>query len=488
MAIGLGQMLIGGLLGNEIGKNGGISGLLGGLTGDNKGRVTDEEMATHQMPDGTTMPGATHPEGGYNQAPQQQAQAPQQQSGGFMSGINNLSQSQLAKLGMGFNSMRMHPDANLAASFQKTIDTSVSNKTKNLTVKQLRKMGHTNIADLVESGVMSVKDASAALSKNMGNPGDAKGYVEWLKGEAQKPGQEHFAQYAEMLGFNPTDSMMKDITTMVTNDLGMGDANTKITFSTPKVNQETGAEYVVRTDPNAEPDKQITIVNTGNTLPTTLEIAAADSQAKILAADKAKAVTTGAQAFQDAQALEGDIYDYTIALDNLTVTDPLTGVKTFTDEKARTGWIANKLPAMKKETSALRRIANIMGIKVINMATFGALSEREMAMAMATNLDLQLPGQELVPFIEEMIEAKRKFANVLYQRTYDLTSNPEMTYTQWQLDTTEKALEHDKYRYYNLSDAQKAQLEGLVEARGLPEGYTGQMIWNSFNLETRKGF
>ncbi len=80
MAIGLGQMLIGGLIGSQMGKGkgGGLMDLLGmgGLTGDNKGRVTDEEMATHQMPDGSTMPGATHPQGGYNQAPQQQAQAP----------------------------------------------------------------------------------------------------------------------------------------------------------------------------------------------------------------------------------------------------------------------------------------------------------------------------------------------------------------------------------------------------------------------------
>jgi len=398
-----------------------------------------------------------------------------------------MNPEQRARLGMAFNSMRLRPDQGLHDAFQTRINTSTTNKAKNLTVKQLRKMGYGNIADLVESGVMSVKDAGAALSKNMGNPSDAKGYVTWLNKESKKPGQEHFSQYAEMLKFNPTDAMMTDITTMVTNDLGMGDANTKITFSTPRVNQETGAEYVVRTDPNAEPDKQITIVNTGNILPTTLELAKADSQAKILAADKQKAITTGADAFQQAQALEGDIYNYTIALDQLTHIDA-NGVRVFNDEKARTGWLSNKLPAMKRETALLRRVANVMGISVINMATFGALSEREMAMAMATNLDLQLPGQELVPYIEEMIEAKRKLANVLYQRTYDLTNNPEMTYTQWMKDTTANALDHDKYRYHNLSKKKQEQLEELVRKNGMAEGYTGRNLWNSFNLETRKGF
>ena len=44
MAIGLGQMLIGGLLGNEIGKKGGLGGLLSGMSSGDNGRVTDQEM------------------------------------------------------------------------------------------------------------------------------------------------------------------------------------------------------------------------------------------------------------------------------------------------------------------------------------------------------------------------------------------------------------------------------------------------------------
>ena len=84
MAIGLGQMLIGGLLGNEIGKKGGLGGLLGGMGGDKP-----------QMPE----------------QPQQTAQAPQQQGGGFMDMINNISPEKMARMGMGFNSMRLRPDA-----------------------------------------------------------------------------------------------------------------------------------------------------------------------------------------------------------------------------------------------------------------------------------------------------------------------------------------------------------------------------------------
>ena len=107
MAIGLGQMLIGGLIGSQIGKSGGLMQMLG-----NKSNQEMPEEATHTMPDGTVMPGATH---------EQYAQAPQQ-GGGFMQSISNMmgnpSQEQIARIGLGFNSMRMHPDANLAANFR----------------------------------------------------------------------------------------------------------------------------------------------------------------------------------------------------------------------------------------------------------------------------------------------------------------------------------------------------------------------------------
>ena len=108
MAIGLGQMLIGGLIGSQLGK--------GGLLGSD-----DEDKTIKSM-------------GEYNQ-PQAQPQA-QSQGGGVFGGIGNMvsgisnqlfdgmSQEQVARLGMGFNSMSLNPSDNLAASFQTTINDS----------------------------------------------------------------------------------------------------------------------------------------------------------------------------------------------------------------------------------------------------------------------------------------------------------------------------------------------------------------------------
>ncbi len=53
-------------------------------------------------------------------------------------------------------------------------------------------------------------------------------------------------------------------------------------------------------------------------------------------------------------------------------------------DEALTGFINSKLPALTTEQAIINSLRNVMGIDVINMATFGALSEREMNMAMAT--------------------------------------------------------------------------------------------------------
>ena len=173
MAIGLGQMLIGGLIGSQMGKGkgGGIMDLLG--MGGGEGEENKAEMPTHTMPDGSTMPGATHPEGGYAQAPQA-PQAPQ--GGGFMDMLGNPTQSQIANAGMAFNSMRLRPDDNLAESFQKTIDTAEARKLlgakTTATAKYLDGLvsekypqGRTDLKAMLLQGILSPADAVTAAMK-----------------------------------------------------------------------------------------------------------------------------------------------------------------------------------------------------------------------------------------------------------------------------------------------------------------------------------
>lgn len=160
MAIGLGQMLIGGLIGSQLGK--------GGLLGSD-----DEDKTIKSM-------------GEYNQ-PQAQPQA-QSQGGGVFGGIGNMvsgisnqlfdgmSQEQVARLGMGFNSMRLNPSDNLAASFQTTINDSITKRKltekTNATLNYLQNAvspqypnGRTDIIEMLTKGVISPTDAITMMNQ-----------------------------------------------------------------------------------------------------------------------------------------------------------------------------------------------------------------------------------------------------------------------------------------------------------------------------------
>jgi hypothetical protein len=137
MAIGLGQMLIGGLIGSQLGK--------GGLLGSD-----DEDKQPQQ---GGAFGGI----------------------GGMVTGISNelfkgMSQEQVARLGMGFNSMRLNPSDNLAASFQTTINDSIAKakltKQTNNTIDYLQNSvsdaypnGRTDIINMLSKGIISPTDA-----------------------------------------------------------------------------------------------------------------------------------------------------------------------------------------------------------------------------------------------------------------------------------------------------------------------------------------
>jgi hypothetical protein len=415
--------------------------------------------------------------------------------GGIISGISNsmfkgMSQEQVARLGQGFNSMRLRPDQGMHDAFQNTIKNAQSKINTNATVAELRKMGKPNLARMVEIGAMPVETALTLAFKEGKGTTDIKSMIAWLTGEAQSgvEGREHFAEYAEILTSNP--AMLDDISKNVMNDMGFGDDNLAKTYSAPKVMQEgdkAGHEYIIVRDPNKEGSEQISIEYTGAIFPTEIEVEEARVAAEVLAADEQKARDYGALAFNEAMAMDSDIYNYEGALEEFIYVDDM-GIEHFKDDHAHTGWIASQLPSIRKSTSKLRTIANKMGISVINMATFGALSEREMKMAMATNLDLNLKKEELVPFIKEMIEAKRKLARVLYDRAYDLNSGT-MTYTEWQNQITEKAIIHDDHRFAKLNQAQIKDLQTIIDnnLEYSANGMTPAMLWATYNLDTRIG-
>ena len=88
---------------------------------------------------------------------------------------------------------------------------------------------------------------------------------------------------------------------------------------------------------------------------------------------------------------------------------------------ASTGVIRNMLPALNSATAQLRAVANQLGIEIINSATFGALSEKELGLALSTGLDTSLKGPELIKHIEEKIAARKKLRDQLFKDAKRLT-------------------------------------------------------------------
>ena len=138
-----------------------------GLAGmaDNK----EEEQATHTMPDGTVMPGATHQGGGDTGSGMGMG------IGSALSGMSNsffqgMSQEEVYRMGQGFNTLRFEPDAQLAANFESRLaamDKDKSSKAaRTNAVNALLNMkteaypnGRVDLVDLVRQGVLPPGDA-----------------------------------------------------------------------------------------------------------------------------------------------------------------------------------------------------------------------------------------------------------------------------------------------------------------------------------------
>tara|TARA_R110002124_G_scaffold99939_3_gene246242 strand:+ start:1440 stop:3203 length:1764 start_codon:yes stop_codon:yes gene_type:complete len=105
---------------------------------------------------------------------------------------------------------------------------------------------------------------------------------------------------------------------------------------------------------------------------------------------------------------------------------------------------------------ALRSIGRELGIAVINSATFGALSEKELQLALSVNLPTGLNRMELIEFIKAKQKAQRKYRRILETRTDELAGRTLQEYREIQ---TEKRKENN--RVLDLFDNEKYS-EGIT--------------------------
>ena len=82
-------------------------------------------------------------------------------------------------------------------------------------------------------------------------------------------------------------------------------------------------------------------------------------------------------------------------------------------EGAQTGAIAERFPSWRASTIELLNLRNQLGIDVINSATFGALSESELELALQTALPTKMDQEELSNWIQSKIDAQEKLVTYM---------------------------------------------------------------------------
>jgi hypothetical protein len=135
------------------------------------------------------------------------------------------------------------------------------------------------------------------------------------------------------------------------------------------------------------------------------------------------------------------------------------------DEGAGTGPIESLLPTFKAATAQLESLANQLGITVINSATFGALSESELRLALSTELPIGLDEPALRVYIEEKITATSKLRQEMLKKSYDMSA---MGYQDYIKQQRKEAEENQKY---------------LMPPQGV-----SMQLWSSMTLSEKKEF
>jgi hypothetical protein len=194
---------------------------------------------------------------------------------------------------------------------------------------------------------------------------------------------------------------------------GMGGASAK--SYAPQLDPATGQYYITEYDPQTGEAKR---VNVGGAIGETPQaVAQREQKMKLEENDYMKAQQVGQETFARAGTIDGMIGRLNQAYDAL-----LRGGKS--------GPFQQFLPAFDEATASLRQAANQLGIDIINSATFGALSESELKLALQTGLPTQLGEEELKKHIQRKVAAQVKLRDELVKQARMLASG-QMRYSEF---------------------------------------------------------
>jgi len=183
------------------------------------------------------------------------------------------------------------------------------------------------------------------------------------------------------------------------------------TFATkgfaPQVDPATGQMYGVQYDPNTQTYKRVDVPGAVGETPS--EISTRERAAELETADFTRAMKAGQEAFVAAERATGTI-------------DTLNRALSAMARGGASGFVNSYLPSFNEATTTLRQAATEMGIDLIQSATFGALSESELKLALSSTIDLNLPEPELRKLLQDKIRVQTILRNELMRKARELSA------------------------------------------------------------------
>ena len=330
----------------------------------------------------------------------------------------------MAKLQMGFNSMRLNPDAGIAASAADTI-----------------KMGETRRLDGLDANATMAylaqqkgnPMAQAALSAIQANPSMTKDILSAFLTNQFKP--QHMNKNIGSIQIAEED--------IVENGVIIVKKRGKFTYNLNP--NSTGNQYTI-----------IPLSGTGLTEGDKNKNLIIQQQVEF---DMSQGQKKGEEVFSKFNIIDQQIRNFQRAGE-------------LVSEGAKTGFIQKFLPSTSAATTELRTIARTMGIDIINSATFGALSATELNLALETAFDQNLTGDALVEYIQDKIAAQTKLRNALMPEVQMLLGGSGLKrYAEYKMDNRKR---HDAAQNA-FSQIQKNNPTLTAEE------------WKGYNLEQREG-
>jgi hypothetical protein len=173
----------------------------------------------------------------------------------------------------------------------------------------------------------------------------------------------------------------------------------------PQMDPKTG-EWVI---PRVTATGEVEMLRTGEFGETPTQKSERELNAQIQLQDRQTAMNRGVEAMNAANILQGNVSKYGQALE-------------ASEGGAQSGVVRQFLPALDAQTAELRRLGSLLGIDIINSATFGALSATELNLALSTGLDLGLSPSELQEDLKKRIAASQKLYDEYMKIARELSS------------------------------------------------------------------